>query len=105
MNSLDPRNRVVVFRLSQEEYQALKTACSVRGGRNLSEFTRSELLAMIQSESIGHMVQKRLTQVEQTLTDLSAVLVSLHNRLDGASFVVLDGHRNDEHRNRAESGQ
>jgi hypothetical protein len=99
MNSLEPRNRVVVFRLSQEEYQALKTACSLRGGRNLSEFTRSELLAMIQSESIGHMVQKRLTQVEQTLTNLSTVLLSLNNRLDGASFVVLD-----EHRNRAEGG-
>jgi hypothetical protein len=70
MNSLEPRNRVVVFRLSQEEYQALKTACSIRGGRNLSEFTRSELLAMIQPESIGHG-QKRLTQAEQTLTDLS----------------------------------
>ena len=99
MNAPEPRNRVVVFRLSQEEYHALKTACSVRGGRNISEFTRSELLAMIQSESLGHMVQKRLTQVEQTLTDLSAVLLSLNNRLDGASFVVLD-----EHRNRAESG-
>lgn len=96
MSSLEPRNRVVVFRLSQEEYQALRAACSVRGGRNLSEFTRSELLAMIQSESPGHMVQKRLAQVEQTLTNLHTVLRDLKHRLDGASFVVLDDHRNRE---------
>ena len=94
MNSLEPRNRVVVFRLSQDEYQALKTACSVRGGRNLSEFTRSELLAMIQSESLGHMVQKRLTDVEQTLTSVNTALQDLNHRLNGASFVVLDDHRN-----------
>jgi hypothetical protein len=94
MTSLDPRNRVVVFRLSQEEYQTLKTACSARGGRNLSDFTRSELLGMIQSESLGHVIQKRLTDVEQKLADLQGVLLGLSQQLDGASFVVLDEHRN-----------
>jgi hypothetical protein len=94
MTSPEPRNRVVVFRLSQEEYQTLKTACSLRGGLNLSEFTRSELLATIQSESLGHMVQNRLTEVEQTLTNLHAVLQDVSQRLNGASFVVLANHQN-----------
>jgi hypothetical protein len=93
MNPVEPRNRLVVFRLSQEEYRALKTACAIRGGRNLSDFTRSELLAMIQSEPVGPMVQRRLTEVEQTLTNLYTVLRELTHRLDGASFVVLDEHR------------
>lgn len=39
------------------------------------------------------MVQKRLTEVEQTLTNLYTVLRELNHRLDGASFVVLDEHR------------
>ena len=94
MNSVEPRNRVVVFRLSQAEYVALRAACSVRGARNISEFTRSELLAMIQSESLGHMVQKRLVEVERTLGELNTALGTLNQRLDGASFVVLDDRRN-----------
>lgn len=94
MTSPDPRNRVVVFRLSQEEYQALKQACSARGARNLSDFTRSELLTMVNSESLGHVIQKRLTDVEQKLANLHVVLRDLSQQLDGASFVVLDEHRN-----------
>ena len=93
MPSVDPRNRVVVFRLSQDEYQALKKACTARGGRSLSDFTRSELLAMVQSESLGHVIQKRLTDVEQKLANLHVALRDLSQQLDGASFVVLDEHR------------
>ncbi len=38
----NPRNRVVVFRLSGHEYVSLKDiACNARGARNISDFTRS----------------------------------------------------------------
>jgi len=43
------RDRVVVFRLSQQEYQTLKRACDSRGARNLSDFTRTELLSAVPS--------------------------------------------------------
>ncbi len=39
----DPRNRVVVFRLAQDEYQKLKDVSTRNGARNLSDFMRSEL--------------------------------------------------------------
>jgi hypothetical protein len=80
------RNRVVVFRLSQEEYEGLKEACSERGARNLSEFTRSELLSLIRSESLDAGIQRRLSKVERRLAEVQGsveeivrVLVSPEN--------------------------
>jgi len=35
------RSRTVSFRLSDEEYQALKSVSALRGARSVSEFTRS----------------------------------------------------------------
>jgi hypothetical protein len=47
MAVLKPRNRILVLRLSQEEYEALRTVSLSRGARNLSDFTRSALLAAV----------------------------------------------------------
>jgi len=45
-----PRNRIVVFRLSQDEYRSLQDACIRAGARNLSDFTRSEVLERLDSD-------------------------------------------------------
>jgi hypothetical protein len=37
-----PRNRILIFRLTQDEYQALQAASA--GARSLSEFARAKLL-------------------------------------------------------------
>jgi hypothetical protein len=42
----NPRNRILIFRLTQDEYQTLQTASS--GARSLSEFARAKLM-----ESLG----------------------------------------------------
>jgi hypothetical protein len=93
MTTLKPRNRLVVFRLSQEEYHILKSACSTQGGRNISDFTRSELLALIQSRPAGDGIQKRLVEMEQKLADMHGVLLDLSRRLDCAPLVSLSDSR------------
>jgi hypothetical protein len=75
MSILKPRNRVVVFRLTQDEYQDLKTASSVRGARNVSDFARSVLLT-----SIG---RDRLSQVDQKLSSLESTLQHMAQLLEG----------------------
>jgi len=67
MLTTQPRNRMVVFRLTQEEYHRLQAACSAQGGRNVSDFTRSELLARIGTEAEDDGVEKRINAVEQQL--------------------------------------
>lgn len=36
-----------MFRLTEEEYTCLKSECDAAGGRNLSDYTRSELLSSL----------------------------------------------------------
>jgi hypothetical protein len=62
-----PRNRLVVFRLSQEEYRSLQEACSRAGGRNISDFTRSEVLECLQSESCGGNLAHRFASLERRI--------------------------------------
>jgi hypothetical protein len=47
MAVLKPRNRIFLIRLTQEEYDALKTVSADRGARTLSDFARSLLLATV----------------------------------------------------------
>jgi fructose-1-phosphate kinase PfkB-like protein len=43
------RERVVIFRVTAEEYQRLLDACARDGARSVSDFTRQELFAHLNS--------------------------------------------------------
>ena len=47
MTVLKRRDRTLIFRITQDEYDQLLAACMARGGRNLSDFARTELLERI----------------------------------------------------------
>jgi hypothetical protein len=68
---------MVVFRLTQEEYRKLQEKCSSEGGRNVSDFTRSELLARIDGEDSSGDVERRLHAVEQQLLALQCAVQDL----------------------------
>lgn len=44
MSVINPRNRLVNFRLSEVEFEALRLACHTLGSRSISEFARSAVL-------------------------------------------------------------
>ncbi len=56
MSVLKPRNRLVNFRLTEEEYSALHLASGKSGARSLSDFARSAVLRAMESVegSNGH---------------------------------------------------
>ena len=87
----------MVFRLSQEEYDSLKTACAAAGGRNVSEYTRAELLAAIQSDSLHATVQRRFLELDRRLADLHELVKELSGRMSpqaaasGASAGAVAG--------------
>jgi hypothetical protein len=68
---------MVVFRLTQEEYTSLRDACRSKGGRNMSEFTRSELLAMLRKEPIAVLMQERFLEIEQKLVQLEVAVAQV----------------------------
>jgi hypothetical protein len=56
-----PRNRMLIFRLTQDEYKCLQAASS--GARSLSEFARESLLASIDRQPID----EQLTEIRMML--------------------------------------
>jgi hypothetical protein len=81
-----PRNRIVVFRLSQEEYRLLKEACSRAGARNLSDFTRSEVLECVNSDAFSGPLARRFTSLEQ---QIATVQFQLNNLLQGVFHAEI----------------
>jgi hypothetical protein len=78
MDGSNYRNRLVVFRLTEEEYETLKRACAEKGARNLSEFTRSRVLGIARTDFAGAMLQKRFLAIEQQLESLQDTLGRLN---------------------------
>lgn len=49
-----PRNRILIFRLTQDEYQALQTASS--GARSLSDFARTRLMRSLGEPALDQQI-------------------------------------------------
>lgn len=47
MSVINPRNRLVNFRLSEVEFEQLKEACYEHGARSVSEFARTAVLGSL----------------------------------------------------------
>ena len=63
-----PRNRILIFRLTQEEYDALQSASA--GARSLSEFARAKLLGAIDSTPVDSQLsdlKSKVARIEQLL--------------------------------------
>jgi hypothetical protein len=71
------RNRIVVFRLSQDEYRNLKKACNSHGARNLSDFTRSEVLAFLHASLVSKRIQDRSASLEERIAGLQSAVNDL----------------------------
>ena len=67
-----PRDRIVIFRLTQDEYDSLVTVCQKRGARNLTDFTRSEVLASIARELQAQTRSSEPKKLDEKLDSLQS---------------------------------
>jgi hypothetical protein len=86
MSSLHQRNRIVVFRLSQLEYDRLRAACDAAGGHTLSDFTRSELLALVENGDGGSGIERKFVEIDRKLSVLQTMVKEVSDRI-----TALDG--------------
>ena len=63
-----PRNKILIFRLTQDEYQALQTASS--GARSLSDFARTRLLGSLGEPAID----QQLLELKSTVARIAELL-------------------------------
>jgi hypothetical protein len=103
MSVLNPRNRLVNFRLSEVEYEALQAACHTKGARSLSEFARTAVLRALEEppspdtpgnarvDTLDRKVSEIELRVEQVLRLLTAVGVASIERSVTPAPVALTG--------------
>ena len=69
-----PRNRTVIFRLTQDEYKQLETISTAGGARSLSEFARSRVL---QGNAVSGNGEPSLAEIEKKLDELAGAVQGL----------------------------
>lgn len=70
MAVIKPRNKILIFRLTDEEYSHLRDACTGEGARSLSEFARQRLLSSIGAPPID----ARLSELSTTVRRIEKLL-------------------------------
>ena len=63
-----PRNRILIFRLTQEEYEVLQAASS--GARSMSEFARAKLMGSLGAPALD----MQLTELKTTVARIAQLL-------------------------------
>jgi hypothetical protein len=87
-----PRNRLVNFRVSEEEFQNLREACLSGGARSISDFARSAVLSAFGSANeVEGLLKIRLSTIDQKMDELDSSLQTLLGRLNpSTSQSTLD---------------
>ena len=80
MSILKPRNRLVNFRLMEEEFVYLREACLAQGARSISDFARSAVLRQAdRSGAPGASAGE--SPSTQSLADLQSMMMQLQARV------------------------
>jgi hypothetical protein len=66
-----PRNKTLIFRLTEDEYYALQSASS--GARSLSDFARTKLLGSLKTPGAPPLDQQ-LLELRSTVTRIAELL-------------------------------
>jgi hypothetical protein len=73
---VSPRNRVLNFRLTEQEYDEVKRAAAEEGSRCVSDFARNALLRHSRSDA-GFSIEKMFRNLEQRICALDSRIYSL----------------------------
>lgn len=77
-----PRNRLVNFRLSEEEFEKLRASCSLNGARSLSDFARVAVMRSVAGASSGSECSEgpppvRVAEIDRKVSNLETRVVEL----------------------------
>jgi len=81
MAILKKRDRIVVFRLTQDEYKLLQKACTRTGARTISDFTRSQLLDRAATTPKEERLEARLDKFDKRLAEVHSAVRNISRLL------------------------
>jgi len=76
MSVINPRNRLVNFRMSENEFESLHMACLAMGARSISDFARSAVL-----EKMSQHRQSAADKDNQRVVELDGKVAELETRV------------------------
>lgn len=84
-----PRNRVVLFRLTQEEFSEVQQACTAGAARSVSDYARARILGMSDTPSLATLEHRigDLTRAVAHLTKLVETSVPPRAEAAAATYV------------------
>jgi hypothetical protein len=74
-----PRNRVVLFRLTQEEFQQVQAACTQSAARSVSDYARARILGVTSTDAAP------LAHVDRQIGELSRAVEHLTKLVEAAN--------------------
>jgi hypothetical protein len=80
-----PRNRVVLFRLTQEEYAQVQQACAEESARSVSDFARARILGQATESPALEAVQLKLEQLTRAVEALTRTSTASSRQESGTS--------------------
>jgi hypothetical protein len=89
MSVLKPRNRLVYFRLSEEEYQRLTDICAAGGARSMSELARAALNRVTGDQDHGQALDALLRSIEQATERLNELTAMLRMKAESESDKLV----------------
>lgn len=88
------RKKLVTFRVTREEYEALRSLCISRGIRSISELTRDAVLQQVSSERVSRkLVSNDLISLMSSLEQIDEAIKDLSGRISN----VLGGNNKSTH--------
>lgn len=96
MSVLNPRNRLVYFRVSEDEYRRYSNLCESTGSRSISELARSAMQSMVQnSASREDHVPEKLALLESLVKDLNRKVNEISLSLGRPASQDAESEQND----------
>ena len=87
MSVLRPRNRLVNFRLSEDEFDRLRASCALQSARSVSDFARSAVLDRMELSNPGsHTSTPRQFQVDNRIAELESQMGQLLNLINATGL-------------------
>jgi len=86
MSVLKPRNRLVYFRVSEDEFQQFNQMCESVGARSISDLARSAIQRMIQQD--GQHQPPAADPVAAKLTVLETIVCDLDRKVQQLTALV-----------------
>jgi hypothetical protein len=86
MAVLKPRNRLVYFRVSEEEFQLFSGMCEIEGARSISDLARLALQRLAQEHRLNtedDFIDK-LKAINEVLNELGEKVARLKTQLESA---------------------